>query len=58
MGVTIWAANLVLLPLFGIPGLRWIALVFMMLSGIVSYFGIGHLIGAFRLSEFRQAFRR
>lgn len=58
MGVTIWLANLVLLPLFGMPGLRWIALVFMVLSGIASYFGIGHLIGAFRLSEFRQAFRR
>jgi putative peptidoglycan lipid II flippase len=26
--------------------------------GIASYFGIGHLIGAFRLSEFKNAMRR
>src|SRR6056297_1810961 len=58
MGVIVWGGNLVLLPVFGIPGLRWLALVFMVFTGIVSYFGIGHLIGAFRLSEFRQAFRR
>jgi putative peptidoglycan lipid II flippase len=58
MGAVIWGVNLLLLPVFGMPGLRWIARVFMMLAGIVSYFGIGHLIGAFRLSEFRQALRR
>ena len=27
-------------------------------SGITSYFGLGHLIGAFNLSEFRSAMRR
>ncbi|EDM70495.1 integral membrane protein MviN [Roseobacter sp. AzwK-3b] len=58
MGAVIWGVNLLLLPMFGMSGLRWIALVFMILAGIISYFGIGHLIGAFRLSEFRQAFRR
>ncbi|MHA7850715.1 murein biosynthesis integral membrane protein MurJ [Roseovarius sp.] len=58
MGAVIWGVNLLLLPMFGMSGVRWIALVFMILAGIISYFGIGHLIGAFRLSEFRQAFRR
>jgi putative peptidoglycan lipid II flippase len=28
------------------------------MAGIISYFGIGQLVGAFRLAEFRRAMRR
>ncbi|WP_424985544.1 murein biosynthesis integral membrane protein MurJ [Microbulbifer sp. S227A] len=39
-------------------GLRYVALAGLILVGIVTYFGFGHLIGAFRLAEFRGAMRR
>ncbi len=35
-----------------------LGLTLLIVSGIVSYFGLGHLIGAFKLSEFRSAMRR
>ena len=58
MGAVIWGVHLALLPFFGMPGLRWIALVLLIFSGMATYFGAGHLIGAFRLSEFREVMRR
>ena len=35
-----------------------LALIVLVLIGLVSYFGVGQLIGAFHLSEFRRALRR
>ncbi|MFO7770848.1 MAG: lipid II flippase MurJ, partial [Roseovarius gahaiensis] len=58
MGVIVWGMHVLLNPFFGVAGLRWLALLGMILAGIISYFGIGHMIGAFRLSEFRSAMRR
>ncbi|MCZ0813615.1 MAG: murein biosynthesis integral membrane protein MurJ [Pseudomonadota bacterium] len=58
MGVIIWGASVLLVPFFGIAGLRWLALLALIGTGMVSYFGIGHLIGAFHLSEFRATLRR
>ena len=58
MGGVLWTAMVVMTPLFGMIGLRYIALLVLVSLGIVSYFGLGHLIGAFRLSEFRGAMRR
>ncbi|NHQ74045.1 murein biosynthesis integral membrane protein MurJ [Roseovarius gahaiensis] len=58
MGVIVWGMHVLLTPFFGVAGLRWLALLGMILAGIISYFGIGHMIGAFRLSEFRSAMRR
>ena len=58
MGVIVWGMHVLLTPFFGMAGLRWLALLGVILAGIISYFGIGHLIGAFRLSEFRSAMRR
>ena len=58
MGVIVWGMHVLLTPLFGMAGLRWLALLGVILTGIISYFGIGHMIGAFRLSEFRSALRR
>ncbi|MDW3117871.1 MAG: murein biosynthesis integral membrane protein MurJ [Roseovarius pacificus] len=54
MGVIVWGVHVLLSPFFGMPGLRWIALLVLIVTGIVSYFGIGHLIGAFRIQDFRN----
>ena len=35
-----------------------LALLILIAIGAVTYFGIGHLIGAFRIGEFRHALRR
>lgn len=37
---------------------RALALMALIIAGIISYFGTGHLIGAFTLGEFRRALRR
>jgi putative peptidoglycan lipid II flippase len=58
MGAVLWFAALWLNPFILMPGLRWIALLVLIGIGALVYFGVGHLIGAFRLSEFRRAFRR
>ncbi|QFT58635.1 putative peptidoglycan biosynthesis protein MurJ [Sulfitobacter sp. THAF37] len=58
MGLCLWAANVALQPFLGMPWWRGLALVLLILVGMVSYFGVGQLIGAFRLSEFRRALRR
>ncbi|MCK4711476.1 MAG: murein biosynthesis integral membrane protein MurJ [Marinosulfonomonas sp.] len=58
MGVFLLAAQLVLNPMFGAGAWRYLALGLLVATGIVSYFGIGHMIGAFRLSEFRRSLRR
>lgn len=43
---------------FNIPGWRYVALLGLIMAAAVSYFLLGHLLGAFRLSEFRTALRR
>lgn len=58
MGLFLLAAQLVLNPMFGAGAWRYLALVLLVIIGIVSYFGIGQIIGAFRLSEFRRTLRR
>ncbi|WP_106745189.1 murein biosynthesis integral membrane protein MurJ [Yoonia maritima] len=58
MGVILWVTAAVLSPFFGIATLRYLALLVLVLTGIVSYFGIGHLIGAFKLAEFKRNLRR
>ena len=58
MGVVLWALWILMGPLFGIAGVRWIALLVLIVLGSLSYFGIGQLIGAFRLSELRGSLRR
>ena len=58
MGVVLWVVEVILGPYFGTPGLRYIALSALVGSGIVSYFAIGQLVGAFKLHEFRRALRR
>ena len=58
MGVALWMTNVVLQPIFGVPWWRVLGLLTLIATGAVWYFGIGHLIGAFKLSEFRNALRR
>jgi putative peptidoglycan lipid II flippase len=58
MGLILLITATTMKPFFGIPTVRYLALLALVIVGIVSYFGIGHLIGAFKLSEFRRNLRR
>jgi len=58
MGAVLWWGQLMLGPIFGLSGWRGLALLALIVLGAVSYFGLGQLLGAFRLSEFRSALRR
>lgn len=58
MGVVLWTANLALAPMFVAGGAEILALVLLIGIGMASYFGLGQLIGAFRLAEIARAFRR
>lgn len=57
MGVCIWLAARGLDGALHGPG-RVLALLVLVAFGMASYFGIGALIGAFRISDFRAAMRR
>ncbi len=56
-GILIVAAQ-VLAPWLAGGSIRYAALAALVGIGMVSYFGLGHLLGAFKLSEFRRALRR
>jgi len=58
MGAVLWGCAWALQPMLAAAGLRYVALLLLISAGIISYFGIGTMIGAFRLSEFKQALRR
>lgn len=58
MGVALWLGNAVLSPFLGLEWWRALALVVLILIGMVSYFGVAHMIGAIKLSEIKQTVRR
>lgn len=58
MGVVVWGASIALDGALHTAGLRYLALAGLVGGGIVTYFATGHLIGAFRLSDFRKSMRR
>ncbi|WP_372604419.1 murein biosynthesis integral membrane protein MurJ [Actibacterium sp.] len=58
MAVLLVVAASGLEPWLGAGRIRYGALALLVALGIVSYFGLGHILGAFRLSEFRRAMRR
>ena len=58
MGAVLAALMLLLGPMFGLPGWRWLALVALVGLGGASYFLLGSLTGAFDLRELRGALRR
>ena len=58
MGAALLPAWWLLTPWLQLAGLRFAALGLLVTWGAVVYFGVGHLIGAFRLSDLRRAMRR
>ena len=50
--------NRLYIIIFSLLVLAMLALVLLLIIAAVSYFGVGQLIGAFRLSEFKSAMRR
>ncbi|MFN4100991.1 MAG: polysaccharide biosynthesis C-terminal domain-containing protein, partial [Pararhodobacter sp.] len=58
MGLALWGVIVLLTPYFTMDGLRYLALLAVVLSGMVFYFGAGAVIGAFRLSDFTAALKR
>ncbi|THD76372.1 murein biosynthesis integral membrane protein MurJ [Thalassobius vesicularis] len=58
MGVCLWGAAWLMEGALHASGLRYAALLALVLIGMVSYFGAGQIIGAFRLAEFKRSFKR
>jgi putative peptidoglycan lipid II flippase len=58
MGLILLISATIMSPFFGMASWRYLALLILVAIGVISYFGIGQLIGAFRLGEFRNAVRR
>lgn len=58
MGVVLWTTNVLLQSMLGIPWWRGLALLSLISIAAFSYFGVGQLIGAFKLAEFKRALRR
>ncbi len=58
MGGVLMGAQIVLGPALASYGWRYPALGLLVMAGIVAYFAIGTLIGAFRMADFKSALRR
>ena len=58
MGVVLWAAAALAAPMLAMAGTRYAALAALVVLGLVSYFGAGLVLGAFRPADFRSALRR
>ena len=53
MGAVLLGGQIILGPMLGTDGWRYIGLGLLVSAGIASYFALGALIGAFKLSDFR-----
>ena len=51
-------AALALAPFLDLPTLRYGALAILVGIGMIGYFGIGQLVGAFQMADIRAALRR
>lgn len=58
MGAVLMGAQIVLGPALASHGWRYPALGILVMAGIVAYFAIGTVIGAFRMADFKSALRR
>lgn len=58
MGIVLFAAIHLFGWTLGMPGWRYLALLVLIAVAALSYFALGHLLGAFNLSEFKRALRR
>ncbi len=58
MGAVLWGAGVLLGPLFGMGGVRWLALLVLIAVGTLAYALFGQVLGAFRMQEIRSRLRR
>lgn len=58
MGAVVWLAQIPLAPMIEAAGWRYLGVLLLVAIGVVSYFGLGALIGAFKLSDFTAAMKR
>jgi putative peptidoglycan lipid II flippase len=58
MGVVLFASATLLAPYLAMATIRYLALLALVLIGMISYFSLGHLLGAFKLSELKRNLRR
>jgi putative peptidoglycan lipid II flippase len=58
MGWVLWTVAATIQPFLGAPGVRYLALTGLVSVGVVVYFVLAHLFGAFKLHEFRSSLRR
>lgn len=58
MGLVLAITATVMKPFFGLPMIRYAALLTLVAIGMGSYFALGQMLGAFKLSEFRRNLRR
>jgi putative peptidoglycan lipid II flippase len=58
MGLVLWFVQAALAPLFAAGATEVVALVLLVAAGMAGYFGLGQLLGAFRLSDLRGAVTR
>ncbi|MDG1531318.1 MAG: murein biosynthesis integral membrane protein MurJ [Paracoccaceae bacterium] len=58
MGATLFGMTLVLGPMLGTAGLRYIALAILVIGGSIVYFVVGGWIGAIKFGELKSSLRR
>ena len=58
MGALLWVAAQALAPFLDLPTLRYGALAVLVGIGLIGYFGIGQMVGAFQMADIRAALRR
>ena len=58
MGGALWGTNLILAPFLSMNGVRYLALLALVVIGAIVYFAAAHLFGAFRINELKAAMRR
>jgi len=58
MGAVLFLTGLIIGPLYGVAGWRYLALALTVAIGIGSYFKLGQMLGAFSLAEIKDAVRR
>ena len=58
MGGVLYSAHITLAFALGTPGVRYIALIVLVLMGVISFFGAAHLTKGLRINELKGAMRR
>ena len=58
MGAGLYAVAAIFAPVLSLPYWRYLGLLGLIVVSAVLYFGLGQLIGALRLAEFKSALKR